>query len=218
MKTVTTSISRPDAVIFDWDNTLVDSWPAIMEAINLTRVKFDLVAWSMDEIMANCTRAARDSFPEWFGNRWEEAYKFYYEGFDEIRKKRSITALLGAEALLLWLKSQAIPVFVVSNKRGDYLRIEADKIGWTQHFVAIVGATDAPYDKPNRAHTDHALNGSGISTSSNVLFVGDSETDVKCAVNSGCTPVLIGHEADAKKLNVALHFQNCQGLLDYLRG
>src|ERR1700722_19963829 len=95
-----TSLSLPRALIFDWDNTLVDSWPAIAEAINMTRETFGLPVWSLDEIKLNCTRAARDSFPEWFGKDWEEAYKFYYQRFDDVRKEKPPRALPGADKLL----------------------------------------------------------------------------------------------------------------------
>jgi phosphoglycolate phosphatase len=202
----------PSAMVFDWDNTLVDSWGAIGEAMNLTRVKFGLSQWTMKEIMANCTRAARESFPEWFGPDWKRAYDFYYQGFDEVRKKRTLNALPGAPELLNWLDEAQVPSFVVSNKRGDYLRVEAEKLGWQKHFVAIVGAQDAPRDKPAREHVDHALAKGGLTADASVWFVGDSETDVLCARNAGCTPVLIGHTDMARTLKVDVVFADCAGL------
>ena len=206
----------PSAVIFDWDNTLVDSWPAIAEAINHTRKAFDLDQWTVAEVSACCTRAARDSFPEWFGDQWEKAYDIYYRGFDEIRKKRDIVTLAGANDLLQWLKEQSIPAFVVSNKRGDYLRIEVERLKWQGYFVSVVGAQDSPRDKPARDHVDHALKTSGMVSDASMWFVGDSETDVLCARNSGCTPVFIGPEAEAERLGVSLCFADCQNLLKML--
>ena len=202
----------PRAVIFDWDNTLVDSWPAIMEAINHTRATFGLEVWNLEQIKQNCTRAARESFPEWFGDKWKEAYDVYYKGFDEIRKRRDIGILPGSVELLEFLLEHKIPAMVVSNKRGDYLRIEADKLKWKNHFVAIVGAQDAARDKPAREHVDHALNHTGIQADATVWFIGDSETDVQCARNAGCTPILIGDEALGKKLRVEHVFPDCHGV------
>jgi len=209
-------LSFPRAVIFDWDNTLVESWPAIAEAINQTRAAFGLETWTVDEVRSRCTRAARDSFPEWFGPRWKEAYDFYYRGFDEIRKRREITPLPGAGALLRWLKAREVPAFVVSNKRGDYLRLEAERLQWRDYFASIVGAQDAVRDKPAREHVDHALSPTGIVADSSIWFVGDSETDVLCARNAGCTPVLIGHEELARCLVVDHVFADCQNLLEML--
>lgn len=216
MKPLISSNNRPQAVIFDWDNTLVDSWPAIMEAINLTRVEFGLPAWNLQEIKIHCTRAARDSFPEWFGDKWESAYKFYYEGFDVIRKRRAIETLPGAHELLQWLNSQSIPAFVVSNKRGDYLRLEVEKLQWQKHFIAVVGAADAPFDKPHRAHVDMALGQGGLTGNASIWFVGDSETDVLCAKNSDCTPILVNHAGDAEKLGVHWNFKHCDALLSHV--
>lgn len=208
----------PRAVIFDWDNTLVDSWPAIAEAINYTRAAFDLEQWTVEEISARCTRAARDSFPEWFGKDWEKAYEIYYRGFDEIRRKREIQTLPGAPEILHWLKSKSIPAFVVSNKRGDYLRLEVERLQWQDYFVNVVGAQDSPRDKPARDHVDHALRPSGIVPDASVWFVGDSETDIACARNSGCKPILIGNTMEAERLAVADVFTDCKNLLEMLYG
>jgi phosphoglycolate phosphatase len=209
-------LPSPRAVIFDWDNTLVDSWPAIAEAINRTRAALGREVWTPDEIRRRCTRAARESFPEWFGEEWEKAYEIYYQGFDEIRRQREIVALPGAHDLLQWLQRQAIPAFVVSNKRGDYLRLEAERLNWRGFFVSVVGAQDSPRDKPAREHVDHALRPSGIAADASVWFVGDSETDMLCARNAGCTPVFIGDSAEAERLAVALAFPDCQSLLKML--
>jgi phosphoglycolate phosphatase len=206
------SFSLPRAIIFDWDNTLVDSWDAIGEAMNHTRQSFGLSQWVPAEVRANCTRAARDSFPEWFGAEWEKAYAVYYKDFDDVRCKRDIQALPGAYELLQWLKARNIPSFVVSNKRGDYLRLEADKLKWNDLFVAIAGAQDAPRDKPAREHVDYALANSGLVADASIWFVGDSETDMLCARNSGCTPVFIGDPAEAQRLAVDLVFSDCHGL------
>lgn len=205
-------LSLPRAVIFDWDNTLVDSWPAIAEAINSTRAAFGLDVWTVAEVSARCTRSARESFPEWFGEDWKKAYDFYYRGFDEVRKRRDIQALPGAHDLLRWLKTRSIPAFVVSNKRGDYLRLEAERLQWQGFFISVVGAQDAARDKPAREHVDHALSAGGLAADASVWFIGDSETDVRCARNAGCTPVLIGRPEDAGRLGVELTFSDCQTL------
>ncbi len=209
-------MKKPRAVIFDWDNTLVDSWPAIAEAINQTRAAFGLDTWNVAEVAAQCTRSARESFPEWFGDDWEKAYKMYYTGFDEVRKRRAITPLSGALDLLQWLKAQSIPAFIVSNKRGDYLRHEVERLQWQGFFAGVAGAQDAARDKPAREHVDHALLSSGIVTDDTVWFVGDSETDMLCARNAACTPIFIGSAAEAQRLALQHVFTDCKAIYDML--
>lgn len=211
-----TASDFPRAVVFDWDNTLVDSWSAIARAINYVRAKYGQPTWSMPEIMANCTRSARESFPDWFGDRWPAAWTDYYAYFEKIRGEIGITPLNGAAELLAWLKGQGIPCVVVSNKSDKYLQQEAALLGWGGFFAAICGAHTAVKDKPAREHVDHALSLAGLTADAAVWFIGDSEADVVCARNAGCTPVLLAAPLRANELQVALNMPDCDALLGLL--
>ena len=207
----------PRAVIFDWDNTLVDSWGAIGEAINTVRALHDLPTWNREEILVNCTRSARESFPEWFGDQWQVAWKEYYDCFVKVRDRMGINKAHGADEILAWLKEMKIPAMVVSNKSGDYLRVEATQLEWKKYFVSIVGAHDAPRDKPAREHADRALMLAGLENGADIWFIGDSETDIVCARNAGCTPVLVGTPENAKKLGVKIVFPSLGAALEHLK-
>ncbi len=56
------SLPYPKAVIFDWDDTLVDGWPAIHEATNDTLTTFGLEPWTYEQTRANVRRSMRDIF------------------------------------------------------------------------------------------------------------------------------------------------------------
>jgi phosphoglycolate phosphatase len=206
----------PRAVVFDWDNTLVDSWEAIAEAINYVRARYGLVVWTLPEIIHNCTRSAREIFPVWFGDKWQAAWDDYYAHFDIVRARIGIQPLTGATDLLVWLKANSIPAVVVSNKSGKYLRQEADTLKWNPYFAALAGAHDASRDKPAREHVDHALQLAGLEAAADIWFVGDSEADITCARNSGCTPVLIGGKEFAERHKIDMYFADCSELLGLL--
>jgi phosphoglycolate phosphatase len=206
----------PRAVIFDWDNTLIDSWQAIADAMNYTLAHFGRSVWSMADVKMNCVRSARDSFPEWFPGKVDEAIQVFYARFAEVQMQ-GLSPLPGVAELVQWLHDQKIPTFVVSNKNGHYLREEAKALRWDHLFVKLAGATDAPRDKPAREHVDFALAQSGLSADATVWFVGDSETDMQCARNAGCTPVLIGDADLAARLGVEFVFSDCQALLTMLK-
>ncbi|PPR65951.1 MAG: hypothetical protein CFH03_00782, partial [Alphaproteobacteria bacterium MarineAlpha3_Bin2] len=38
---------KPRAILFDWDNTLVDSWPTIIDALNVTLEAYGKTPWTM---------------------------------------------------------------------------------------------------------------------------------------------------------------------------
>jgi len=185
--------ARPRAIIFDWDNTLVDSWVVIQDALNTTFREFGVTEWTLEETKVRVAKSMRDSFPELFGEQWEAAGKAFYGHFEAIHLDR-LTPLPGAAEMLAELSDLGIYLGVVSNKTGKLLRLEAEKLGWNKHFGNIIGATDAPRDKPAKDPVLMALDGSGIQPGLDVWFAGDARIDMECALNAGCTPVLVRAE------------------------
>jgi phosphoglycolate phosphatase len=192
-------LPAPRAILFDWDNTLVDNWPAINEAINTTFVAMGHETWTLDETRARVRKSLRDSFPEMFGARWTEARKIFYDRYAKIHIDY-LSPLPGSDAVLDWLAQTEMYLAVVSNKAGGYLRDEARVLGWDSYFGQIIGATDAAQDKPATAPVDMALDGSTIGPGHDVWFAGDGAIDVQCAVNSGLTPVLFMNEGTEEEL------------------
>ena len=207
--------SLPRAVIFDWDNTLVDVWGSVTDAVNAVRAAFGQEPpWTAEETRGHSARSARSLFLEWYGDEWPKAHKIFYDHYQQSHLLH-IRPLPFAEELLLWLKAQNIPSFVVSNKRGEILRQEAAHLGWTDFFASMVGSMDAPRDKPERDPVDMALNHAQLKADDpSIWFVGDTCGDVECARNAGCTPVIVYDFNEAKRLGVDLAFSDCQALLE----
>ena len=184
----------PRAVIFDWDNTLIDSWTAIQDAQNHVFAHFGMRPWSLEETRQRVRGSMRDTYPALFGDRWREAGEIFYARFTE-RHLKTLTPLAGAAELLYRLHADGTYLGVVSNKKGDYLRKEAAHLGWDAYFGHIIGAFDAEADKPAIAPVEMALAGSGIARGDDVWFVGDADVDMECATRAGCVPVLVRAEA-----------------------
>jgi phosphoglycolate phosphatase len=189
-------LTRPRAVIFDWDNTLVDSWVCIREAYNMTFRHFGLPDWSLEETRERVAASMRDSFPAMFGERWPEARDVFTKSFEAIHLDY-LDPLPGAGEMLASLREAGLVLAVVSNKRGPFLRKEAEIMGWAGHFARLVGADDAEADKPAAAPVHLALEGTGIAAGPEVWFVGDSPIDTHCAVNSGCIPIVMRPDSPA---------------------
>ncbi|OEJ64634.1 HAD family hydrolase [Magnetovibrio blakemorei] len=214
------AFAHPKAIIFDWDNTLVDSWVVIQDALNTTFRQFDVPEWTFEETKTRVAKSMRDSFPEIFGDQWEAAGKAFYAHFESIHLER-LTPLLGAAEMLAQLDARGIYLGVVSNKTGNLLRAEAQQLGWDRHFGQIIGAMDAPRDKPAADPVFMALDGSQVAPGADVWFVGDARVDLECALNSGCTPVLIRPEAplpgEFEGALPALYFDAPQGLSNFVK-
>jgi phosphoglycolate phosphatase len=180
-------------VLFDWDNTLVDNWATIADAFNTTLLAMGHEPWTIEETRARVRASLRDSFPKLFGERWPEARRIYIDAFASQHLQR-LKPLADAEELLRALSQRSLWVGVVSNKSGSFLRKEVEHLGWQSHFRKVVGAGDAPRDKPAPDPVTLALAGSGIPTGSEVWLVGDTEMDMECAHLSGCLPILLNPE------------------------
>lgn len=211
---------RPKAILFDWDNTLVDSWAVIHDALNTTLETFGQPPWTLAETRVRVRKSMRDSFPALFGNDWERAGEVFYRRYAEIHVAK-LTPLPGAAAMLADLHAAGIYLGVVSNKKGDFLRAEAAHFGWQAYFGRLVGAFDAARDKPAIEPVELALAGSGIAPSADVWLVGDAGIDLECAATAGCLPVLLRAEApqsgEFPGHAPALYFPECQALCDVVQ-
>jgi len=184
-------LKRPHAILFDWDNTLVNTWPTIHRALTQTFETMGHTPWSMEETQEKVHRSMRDAFPAIFGNNWQQAAELYQKNFRSIHLDM-LEPLPLAQELLDSLKGSGIYTAVVSNKTNVNLHKELAHIGWEPYFDKVVGALDAVSDKPSAAPVLLALEKSGIAPNNHVWFIGDSITDMECAHNSGCLPILFG--------------------------
>jgi phosphoglycolate phosphatase len=200
----------PKALVFDWDNTLVDTWPTIHDALNATFAAMGTPLWTLEETKERVRHSLRDSFPKLFGARWEDARTLYLRYFEAMHLER-LAPLPGALALIEALHARGCYLAIVSNKTGRLLRREVEALGWQGWFGRVIGAGDAEFDKPHRAPVDLALRDSGRTAGPEVWFVGDTDIDLACALNAGCTGVFIGPET-AEAQGATLRFENCSAM------
>lgn len=179
----------PRAILWDWDNTLVDAWRGVQAGMNAALRAFGLPEWTVEEVRARARLSMRDSFPAIFGAEWEKARDLFYA---EVRARHLdfVSPLSGTvEALDA---AQPWPLGIVSNKQGPILRAEAAHLGWSARFGAVVGAGDAEADKPHAAPVLLALEALGVAAGRDVWFVGDTGVDMQAARAAGCSAVLLG--------------------------
>lgn len=192
------NLKKPKAIIFDWDNTLANTWPLITESIDNTMTYMGKEPWGEEKVKGNIHKSMRESFPEIFGDEWEKAGQFYRDSYRSIHLK--IEFLKGAREVIDRIESAGVMQFVISNKMGPTLRKEVREIGVEDKFFSCIGAGDADFDKPAQNPVDMALMGSGIDLKNDeIWFVGDTLTDVECAFNCGITPVIYAGEGEISK-------------------
>jgi phosphoglycolate phosphatase len=212
----------PSAILFDWDNTLVDTFPMIFEAHNEVRRALGHTLWTEDDARRNIRLAMKDIFPKWYGDRARDAEKIY---LDHVRANHlsMMTIIDGTADLMDHIKGRNIPMGVVSNKRGEFLRKEVTQAGWDHYFKVIVGADEI--NGPGKPAPDgilQALGALGIKPAG-TWYVGDTEIDIQAAHGAGAVSVFVENLtmtplAEIEALSPAMTFKNPRECLAYLKG
>lgn len=206
------NIRKPSAVIFDFDDTLVDARPIINNSLFATLEEFNIPKSIIDLKNIDINHSMRDYFHQIFGNNVYQARDIYYKFYTEFSKE--LKMLENADKVLDFLKSQKAFISVVSNKNGNRLRDEiSNKFFWNEYFFSIIGSGDAAEDKPSIKPAILALSKLKLTKFDDVLIIGDSAVDLKLAENLGCQAILFGNAKIDAKTRVANHIE----LLELLR-
>lgn len=186
--------TKPKAIIFDWDNTLADTWPLIHKALNKALISFGKEEWSLEKVKNTIHKSMRESFPNLFGNDWQEAGRIYIDSYAHDHLEH-LKLLPGTMDLLDSMKKKRIPAFLVSNKIGTTLRKEIANLELNDYFYSVIGAMDANSDKPNTDPVELALSGFDFELNDeDIWFIGDTIADVDCGLNCGYNA--IGYSSD----------------------
>ena len=188
----------PKAILFDWDNTLVNNWEPIFIAYKETLKNLGLKKQNRSEIVKNAKYSLRETFPRIFKDDWKKAKKTFYVAFKKIHLQK-IKPMPKVEKILKIIKKKKIPCGVISNKDGNLLRKEINKLGWKKYFKILVGANDAKKDKPSKYPFLLALNKISLKPNKNIWYVGDNEIDVEFAKKNKCSSIFIENKMFKKK-------------------
>ncbi|MCB1539048.1 MAG: HAD hydrolase-like protein [Rhodospirillales bacterium] len=183
----------PPALLFDWDNTLIDTFPVIFAGHNTVRRALGEPEWTADQARGIIRLAAKDAFPLWYKDRAREAEQVYVD-YVRARHLDTLTVFDGSRDLLRYLHETGIPAGIVSNKRGEFLRAELDALGWSSYFGVVIGADDIDGPaKPDPAGVLMALDRLKLIGDARAAawFCGDTEADLQAAAAAGVKPVFI---------------------------
>lgn len=166
-------------ILWDWDNTLVDTFEAIWKAQNDMRIHYGLEPWSKKEAKNAMNTSGRNLIKNLVGeDKATEARAFYLDRYAV--HAQSIQLKDGALDLLNFAKQNGFCCVLASNKAGTILKSEVSRQMPLDTFDLIIGAEEAPEDKPSKVFTDKALENF---TYDCVVSIGDGASDIKMGHN-----------------------------------
>lgn len=178
--------TRPSAVIFDFDGTLVDSLPGIEFSVKAAFASCGIPYPAVDlrrmigpPIWTILSRVAQTSDPGTLADL-ERAFRTSYdsEGW------RKTLCYPGTEAALSILQEAGIRLFIVTNK-PRHISLRTLKLLRIEHFFEALVTRDShtPPHRDKREMIEFLLHSSALSAQ-NCLLVGDTEEDADAAAPS----------------------------------
>jgi phosphoglycolate phosphatase len=188
---MTTPVIKPfKAIFFDWDNTLVDTWPVLLKSLNKTLEHFGLPKSTMEELKIRAQLSTREGFPKLFGENSKKAQSIFYQAISE--NKGDLQIYEGSASLIRSLKKSGYIIAIISNKKRDLLHQELEQFEVSADLA--LGSGDSVYDKPHPEMGLIALNHFGLQ-SHEAVYIGDSITDWIFAKNLNMQAIAIGNDA-----------------------
>lgn len=166
-------------ILWDWDNTLADTFGAIFAAQNDARVYYGMTPWTREESKAAMNTSGRNLIKDVFGaDKAVEVRAYFLSRYAEHADALELKA--GAKEILQIAKELGFVNILASNKAGSILRNEVKAMGVSDYFDRLIGAEEADEDKPSKVFTDTALRGFNADT---LISVGDGKADIQMAHN-----------------------------------
>ena len=203
-------------ILFDLDETLVDTAPDLMLAHNHVMRKFGYPTKSTEDIRNLVGKGAGALIGR---SIWGQAKKEFSKVLDEKIKdemikefvdyygkniKNESTLITGVKDFLIWCKEQNISMAVCTNKQ-EYLSNDLlKKIGIYDFFEYVAGSDTFDYCKPDPRHLTNVieiLDGDIKKT----IMIGDSETDANAAKAAEIPVILLENGYTEKNTTEIYH-------------
>jgi phosphoglycolate phosphatase len=174
------------AVVFDFDGTLADSYPAITASVNYVRAAYDLPPLPEADVRRAVGRGAayllQHTVPD--GNLEADIARYCAHHPSVLRSDTHL--LPGVAETLRHLKGTGFRVAVCSNKPRAFTRELLDYLELAPFVDATVGPEDAPHPKPAPDMLLEALRRLDVPPAQ-ALYVGDMVVDIETARAAGVT-------------------------------
>jgi phosphoglycolate phosphatase len=172
------------AVLFDFDGTLADSYPAITASVNHVRALHGLPPLPEAEVRRHVGRGPAHLLAHTVPGGDVDADVARYRAHHPSVMQSGTRLLPGARTALAALKQRGLLVGVCSNKPRIFTdRLLAD-LGIASYFDAVLGPEDVARPKPAPDMLDAALARLGVKPTE-ALYVGDMVVDIDTARQAG---------------------------------
>jgi phosphoglycolate phosphatase len=171
--------------MFDLDGTLANTGYDLADAVNYTRVRFDLAPLPDQIVYAHVGRGVeyllRHALPEKGPDHFEEVMRVFLERYEHHLLDKTVLYPSVHEVLDYFRNKTRV---VVTNKIHRLSVAVLRGLGIERQFDAILGGDSGPDKKPHPGLLNFALQRFGIDRAKAVM-VGDGDTDIEAGKRAG---------------------------------
>jgi phosphoglycolate phosphatase len=172
--------------IFDFDYTLADATPGIIESMNYALGKFGFELKDRDSICKTVGMTLKDAFAQLTGvsdNEFAERFTMHFK--DMADKVMTANTILFDDtiACLKWLKERGCKTAIVTSKLHYRIDDVLQNYNATELIDYIVGSEDVSIPKPSPEGLLNAITYLDAAKES-TLYIGDTTIDANTALNA----------------------------------
>ncbi len=174
------------AVLFDFDGTLGDSYPAITASVNHVRGLYGLPPLPEPEVRRHVGRGAGYLLPHTVPVGSLEENTAAYRAHHPSVLREGTRLIPGAGEALRVLHQRGLLLGVCSNKPVDFTRELVAYLGIASYLNVVLGPEDVPQPKPAPDMICAGMSRLGVAVGE-TLYVGDMTVDIQTARAAGVT-------------------------------
>lgn len=184
----------PDAILFDLDGTLIDSFPDVCASLNRVFAEEGLPLLgqeAVETLAGNDTMTMIENALSAGGNSIEKAAEIHPRFLANYRAHpvENTKIYPGVIEALEGFAAADTPMGICTNKPRATAEAVLDALDMSRYFQ-VVSCGDAPYKKPDGRHILMTLEVMKAEISCSV-FVGDNETDMAAARDAGIKSIAV---------------------------
>lgn len=174
--------------IWDFDGTLVDSYPAILESLEVTYQHFDL---PFDRVAVEKYILEKST-----GDLLLDLEKAYGISFEDLKKKQSleqaarddsIVLMPGAIEVLEWARKEEIQNFIYTHKGATTASV-LERLGISDYFTEVITSANGFKRKPHPQAIDYLVEKYQL-VKGEIVYIGDRKLDMDLAFKAGISSI-----------------------------
>jgi 2-phosphoglycolate phosphatase len=171
-------------IIFDFDGTLIDSYEAIAESLNLVRTSFSLPPYPLAEIRAMVGHGLEHLMAQAVGpERVEEGVKLFRQSYATLCERKT-SILPQVKETLDALDKRGYQMAIATNKPSYFARDILRALDIDHLFAEVLGPNDVERPKPDPEMIEIIMMRIGLSPEE-IVYIGDMPLDVEVGRRAG---------------------------------